>query len=63
MHLSRQRPITYLHPMSTASIPPIQAQAVNRRHMLDRQQRAFQVSQAIYPAPNSSITTRRRTPS
>jgi hypothetical protein len=63
MHLSRQRLDSYAHLTTTTSIPPTQAQAVNRRHLLDRQQRAFQVSQARYPAVNTSITTRRRTPS
>jgi hypothetical protein len=63
MHLLRQRPNSYVHPMTTASIPAVQAQAVNRRHLLDSQQRAFHVSQVIHPAVNSNMTARRRTPS
>jgi hypothetical protein len=63
MHLLRQRPSCYIRATVAPTIPQTQARAVDRRHMLDRQQRAFQVSQAIHPGVNSSITTRRRTPS
>jgi hypothetical protein len=63
MHLLRQRPSCYICATTAATIPQTQAQAVDRRQLLDRQQRGFQVNQSTYPAMNSSITTRRRTPS
>jgi len=63
MHLLRQRPSCYIRATAAATIPQTQSQAVDRRHMLDTQQRAFHVSQAIHPAANSSIRTRHRTPS
>ena len=46
MHLLRQRPSRYIRATAAATIPRTQAQAVNR-DMLDTQQRAFQVSQAM----------------
>jgi hypothetical protein len=53
-----QRPSTHVPSTYAASIPTTQIQALDRRHLLDQQQRAFQGNHS--QAPNS--VTRRRPP-
>lgn len=53
----RQRPSTHVPSTYAASIPTTQIQALDRRHLLDQQQRAFQRNRNA--TPNS---VNRRTP-
>jgi hypothetical protein len=46
MHHPRQRPSAHVPSTYTSSIPTTQTQALDRRHMLDEQQRAFQGTHA-----------------
>jgi len=46
MHLSHPRPTAYVPSTSAATIPPTQVKALDRRHLLDQQQRTFQATHA-----------------
>lgn len=56
MQPPRQRPSAHVPSSYVASIPTTQIQALDRRHQLDQQQRAFQ---GIHVASRDTINRRR----
>ncbi|QEH35332.1 hypothetical protein OJF2_38830 [Aquisphaera giovannonii] len=56
MHRAPLRPAPVSSPACVSNVPASQAHALERRHLLDRQQRAFQGTHAI---PRGDATRRR----
>jgi len=47
MHRSHPRPSTHVPSTCAATIPATQVQALDRRHLLDQQQRTFQGTHVV----------------